>query len=204
MHNGNDILEGQMSKKVKVTGLAALLVLMVSTTASAQLGVRKGLKFGYSSASLTGDNLDDISPLKTMSGGVCLEFNLVVFSFEGDVLYSTRGADFGENGSMEISYISIPLMLKKKFLPVLVHPYIMGGLEFNYLVSGKFDGTDIKDTLNSQDMCLTVGAGVEFSFLGKGLFGELRYSYGVNNIYKDSAAPEVKHRVGHVMVGILL
>jgi len=194
-----------MRRKGKITGLLVVVILiMISTTASAQLGIRKGIKLGYSSATLTGDGVTvSVDPLKSVTGGVCLEFNMLIFSFEGDILYSKRGADFGLAGKEEITYISIPLLLKKKFLPMLVHPYIMGGPEFNYLISADKNGQDIKDDLNSQDMCLTFGCGVEFSFLGKSAFGEVRYSYGLNNLSKDSSLPSVRNRVGHIMVGIL-
>ena len=196
--------EAQMKTVNKVVVIfVVVFVLILSSVSFAQLGIRKGFKVGYSSATLTGDNVGNVDPLKKMTGGICLEFNLLVLSFEGDILYSVRGADLGQGGKEEITYISVPLMLKKKFLPMLVHPYMMGGLEFNYLLSANADGTDIKSSLNSQDMCMTVGCGVEFSFLGRGAFGEVRYSYGINNLLKDTSLPAVHHRVAHLMFGIL-
>jgi len=194
-----------MRKSGMVIVIGAILVsLSFSTQASAQLGIRKGIKVGYTSATLAGDGITvNVDPIKSLTGGVCLEFNMLIFSLEGDILYEKLGADFGAAGIEEIKYISIPLLIKKKFLPMLVHPYIMGGPEFNYLISAKDNGVDVKENLNSQDMCLTFGAGVEFSFLGKSAFGELRYSYGLNNLAKDSSLPSVRNRVGHIMVGIL-
>ncbi|MCD6117667.1 PorT family protein [bacterium] len=194
-----------MRKRVMVVVLGVVLVsLSFSTQAFAQLGIRKGIKLGYTSATLAGDGITvSVDPLKNLTGGVCLEFNMLIFSLEGDVLYEKRGADFGADGKKEITYISIPLLVKKKFLPMLVHPYIMGGSEFNYLISAKKKGVDIKENLNSQDMCLTFGAGIEFSFLGKSAFGEFRYSYGLNNLAKDSSLPSERNRASHIMVGIL-
>lgn len=181
-----------------------MLVIGLSQHSFGQLGFRKGIKAGYNFASISGDDMGATENLKGLTGGIAIEFSfLALLSFEADVLYSPRGVSLKDNGDIELKYISIPMVLKRKFFPVGVHPYIFGGPEFNFLLSAKADGTDIKDELTSEDLAFVIGGGIEFSLFGNSAYAEGRYSYGLNNLYKDRDLGEWKNRVGQIFFGIL-
>ena len=181
-----------------------IVILSVAINAYGQFGIRKGVKAGYNWATLTGDNLSGVQTRKSFTGGVGLEFSILgLFAFEVDILYSPRGASFQNNADTKLTYISLPFVFKKKFFPVGVHPYILGGPEFSYLLSAKTNGTNIKNEINAQDLAIVLGGGIELSFLGKSAYLEGRYCYGLNRIYKDATQPSLKNRVSQVFLGIL-
>lgn len=183
--------------------IALLFLLVMANTASGQLGFRKGIKVGYNYATITGDDLPEVDSRGSLAGGVGLEFNFFrLLSFQVDILYSPRGASFPDDGAIKLNYISVPMVLKKRFFPVGIHPYLLGGPEFNFLVSANENGSDIKDLLNSEDLNFVVGGGLEFSFLRKSAYVEGRYSYGLNNINKDTESV-LKNRVSQIYFGIL-
>ena len=191
-----------MKRRIICCSVILLSILIAGSTAFGQLGFRKGIKVGYNWASISGD-VEDTESRKAITGGIAVEFNLLtLFSFELDVLYSPRGASF-QGTETKLNYISVPMVLKKKFIPVGIHPYILGGPEFNFLISAKADDEDVKDSFTSEDLVFVVGAGLEFSFLGKSAYVETRYSYGLNNINRDAEAGEAKNRVSQVYFGVL-
>ena len=192
-----------MKRSTVLFFILLLSFLVMTNTASGQLGFRKGIKVGYNYATITGDNLN-VDSRSSLAGGVGLEFNFFrLLSFQVDLLYSPRGASLPNDGTFKLNYISVPMVLKKKFFPVGVHPYLLGGPEFNFLLSAEENGIDIKERLTSEDLNFVVGGGLEFSFLGKSAYVEGRYSYGLNNIYKEENTGDSKNRVSQVYFGIL-
>jgi hypothetical protein len=196
-------MEDEMKRSAILFFILLLSFIVMVNTASGQLGFRTGIKLGYNYATMTGDNLPDVDSRSALAGGIGLEFNfLSLLSLQVDVLYSPRGASLPNDGEMKLNYISVPMVLKKKFFPVGLHPYLLGGPEFNFLLSAKENGNDIKDQVTSEDLHLVVGGGLEFSFLGKSAYVEGRYSYGLNNINEDGEG-ELKNRVSQLYFGIL-
>jgi hypothetical protein len=192
-----------MKQKYFFICVVILSFLLLSNLAFGQLGIRKGIKVGYNWATLSGDDLNGVESRKSIAGGGSLEFNLLgLLAFQVDVLYSPRGASIQNVGEKKLNYISIPIVLKQKFFPVGIHPYIMGGPEFNYLLSAKTDGTDIKDNTKSQDLAIVIGAGLEFSLLGNSAYIEGRYSHGLNDIGKQTQS-DSKNRVSQIFFGFL-
>lgn len=189
-----------MKQKYFFICVVILSFFLVSNVAFGQLGIRKGIKVGYNLATLSGD---DLETRKAIAGGGSLEFNLLgLLAFQVDVLYSPRGASIQNGVETKLNYISIPIVLKQKFFPVGIHPYILGGPEFNYLISAKRDGTDIKDNTKSQDLAIVIGGGLEFSLLGNSAYIEGRYSYGLNDIGKQTQS-DSKNRVSQIFFGFL-
>ena len=66
------------------------------------------------------------------------------------------------------------------------------------------DDNDIKDTLQNEDFAIVSGIGIEFSFLGKSIYIEGRYVYGLNNIYSSNDNQNSKNRVYQLFAGFLL
>ena len=178
-----------------------LSILIAGSSAFGQFGFRKGIKVGYNWATLSGD--DYAESRKALVGGIAVEFNLLpLFSFELDVLYSPRGAS-SDGIETKMNYISVPMVLKKKFIPVGIHPYILGGPEFNFLISAKAGEEDVKDLFTSEDLVFVIGAGLEFSFMANSAYVEARYSYGLNNVFRDPGQGDAKNRVSQVFFGVL-
>lgn len=190
-----------MKRMVICCSVILLSILIAGSTAFGQFGFRKGIKVGNNWATISGDEYPESR--QALAGGIAVEFNLMpLFSFELDVLYSPRGAA-QEGIETKLNYISVPMVLKKKFIPVGIHPYILGGPEFNFLLSAKREDEDLKDLFTSEDFVFVVGAGLEFSFLRNSAYVEARYSYGLNNIFTDPDAEDAKNRVSQIFFGVL-
>lgn len=193
-----------MNKKNLTMAVFMLSVALFWGTTFGQLGIGKGIKLGYNWAKLTNDLLSTTQTKKALTGGVSLEFNILnIVSLQTDVLYSPRGSLIKNDSTITLKYISIPVILKRKFFPVGIHPYLLIGPEINFLFSADIDGMDIKNLLNTEDFAVVTGAGIEFSLLGKGVYIEARYSYGLNGIYKDQSFSSSKNRVYQIFGGFM-
>lgn len=191
-----------MKHTMKTCVVILIVLFMTSNAVYGQLGFKKGIKLGYNMATLAGDNLDDAETLDRFMAGVSLEFSILgIFALQTDVLYSPQGARFQNQVDTKLNYISIPVLFKKSLFPMGVRPYVLAGPEFCFLLSAKAGETDIKDDIKSQDLSATVGAGVELSLFGKGIYVEARYSYGLNNISEDGDQ-SIKNRVTRFFLGI--
>ncbi|MBN2415888.1 PorT family protein [bacterium] len=190
-----------MRKHTAMILCLGLFVLFLTRTASAQLGVRAGIKGGYNSSIVAGDDVNGAERLQGITGGLSLEMNLLIIALQADAMYSPRGASVnGED--LRLTYFSLPVVAKIKFFPLLVHPYLLGGPEFNFLLSAKADGNDIKNTLKSQSISAVAGAGLEFSLFGKSAYGEVRYCHGLTNI-SDVEGTELFDRTYQILFGFL-
>ena len=184
----------------------AIYTLAVTAASFAQLGIRKGIKAGYISASVKDKSTEvDIKSNKNLSYGVSLEASLLnLLHVQADVLYAPKGGRYenkSEHMDLDMKYLSIPIVLKKKFLPLTTHPYVLAGLEYDILLSAKLDKEDIKDELKSKDQNLVLGAGLELSLLTFSGYIEGRYAYGLSDIKKEGDS--LKNKAFQVYVGIL-
>jgi len=121
-------------------------------------------------------------------------------AFELDLLYRPGGTvlkatDPANKEKITISgtAISLPIMLKVRFLPGTT-PYILAGGEVGYLLNQKVvvtaaDGTtteeDVTDNVNRLVYGLVFGGGVELQAGGMNLLLEARYLLGLSNLIKD-------------------
>ncbi len=193
-----------MKKNIFISIVLTMSIVLTFGTAFGQLGIRKGIKGGYNWAKITGDPSGSTHSIKALTGGVSLEFNVLnLLSLETDILYSPRGAVAGDGTEIKLKYLSIPVVLKRKLFPIGIHPYLLIGPEVNFLLSASSGGVDIKNLLNREDFAVVTGAGIEFSFLGKGAYIEGRYSYGLNSIYSDAVSQNSKNRVYQIFGGFL-
>ena len=181
-----------------------MFAFMCSNASFGQLGLRKGVKIGSNWAKLAGKDMENVESRKATVVGVGLEFSLPgLWSLEADALYSPKGVIFQNGNAIKLEYISIPIVLKKKFFPVGIHPYILGGIELNFLIKGEKNYVDNNAlSFQSQNMAIVAGGGMEFSLLGSSAYMEGRYSYGADNVYTDTER-SAKNRVLQVFVGFL-
>jgi len=191
----------------KIRWLCLTLIITFSLNAFGQIGIRKGIKGGYNWSTMTGDLFESTESLQEITAGFAVEFGLLgLFALQAEALYSPKGAQgtvFGNTEEYQLTYIACPVFIKKKFLPVLIHPYILAGTEFGFLVSAKHVDEDIKSHIRSQDTAFVLGGGIEFSFIGNSAYVEGRYTYGLDNVFKDIEEGDSKNRVTQVFFGIL-
>lgn len=189
--------------KIKVLAIGCLL--MLSTAAMGQGRLGKGIKVGQNFATLSGADLPSDTEYRTaLTGGVAIEINILVgLHVEMDLLYSPRGLKIINGEEWRLNYLSLPVVLKKKFIPLGIHPYLLAGLEFQYLLSAKHGEENIRDDIVKQDMCILIGGGIELSLFGRGVHAEGRYSFGLDSIY-ENAERGTYHRVAQVLFGFFI
>lgn len=167
-----------MSKKTFLIALLAFFGTIVNAQNVFKFGVAGGLNLSKinseeSSKSITG-----------FHGGLITEIKLPIeLGVEVDVLYSTKGGTFeGLNSKLEtvelkneLTYIDIPVVAKLYILKVL---NLQAGPQFSYLMGAKFDGTDNKENLNSIDLGIVAGIGLDITKLHTAV----RYNYGLTEI----------------------
>jgi len=193
-------------KRAKVWFILSIL-LLVGHYSFGQLGIRKGIKFGSNWSTFTGDSLEGIGYLQSFIGGANFEFLLAnQWSIQMDVLYSPQGISSQDSGDLRITYISIPIVVKKQFLPYGVHPFICAGIEFNYLLSAKRNGNSVKGKINPQTLTLVVGGGLEFTLLNLSTYIDGRYMFGIDAVYQvdqPESPYNYRNRIIQVSAGIL-
>ncbi len=186
---------------------AGLFCLVLATNGFSQISIRKAVRFGYTWSNFTNEYPYDQQKLKTWTAGAGLEIKLLgTFAVEGGVMYSVNGTmAVLQPKAMEVrlNSIAIPVIAKFSFFPVLIHPYVLGGVEVATLLSAKQDGEDIKDKVSTRDNAWILGCGAELSFLSKGVFIEGRMHFGDKDVFKDPGFKSVRNRTSKVMLGIL-
>jgi opacity protein-like surface antigen len=180
--------------------IAAGVIVLLNASAFAQIGVQPGITAGLSSysekVSTSGISVTNDSKAGLAFGGVLDIAIMNMFSIEPGVIFSMRGgqsSSYGITLKEYLTYLALPLHFKLKY-PVtpIVSPYALAGLNLGILLSAKDDdGTnsvDIKNSLNTTDFGIDLGAGVEFSVSSAVPFAEFVYNLGLSNIYKNAPA----------------
>lgn len=178
--------------------LLVALVLVGGMSAQAQL--KFGIKAGANFSKLTStDPADQFENLTAWHGGLMAEIKMPIIGIEVDALYTQNGTKFDTGGAIEDlknTYIAIPVVAKFYILKVL---NIHAGPQFSFLTSSKLGDLDFKDQLESSDLHIVFGAGVEVG----PLHGSLRYNLGVKDISLDSVS-DIKNNTVMISVGIWL
>jgi hypothetical protein len=145
-----------------------------------------------------------------------------MFAFSIEALYSPGGAVVhGENTSdpsewMDITIaanaISLPLMVKVRFLRGFMTPYIIAGGEVGYVLDAKlkvemWDGSsdeiDMLEEINRLFYGVAFGGGVELQVGSMNLLLEGRYRLGLSNLIKDADPDEyIKPTALLILLGI--
>jgi hypothetical protein len=205
-----------MSKTWRALAVFVMLTLLISAPAAAQ-SVQGGIKGGVSFSTLDGlgdviGNLPQVNVDTRINyvAGVFVKVNLGnFFAFQPEVLYVRKGAKlaatgvFTESITYNLNYIDIPLLARVQTsrgtgLYLLAGPSI--GLNVTAKVENEAGETeDVKDGINTSDMGLVIGAGVDLAHI----LLEGRYTQGFSNIIKDAPAEtSVKNRAISLLFGI--
>ena len=159
--------------------MIAAMVLM-STGAFAQEMFIKPM-VGGTLTTLTGDASDDAKMKVGLVAGA--EFGYLFNENMGvtaGLLYSMQGSaikDVDEKYKMD--YLNIPVLFNYYIVPGLA---VKAGVQPGFLMSAKFDDTDIKDYMKKFDLSIPMGLSYEIS----DFVIDARYNLGVSNILKDN------------------
>ncbi|MAY83242.1 MAG: hypothetical protein CMP59_03835 [Flavobacteriales bacterium] len=197
-----------MCKKLFFISFLSLLIFSQNDLKSQE--VHFGFKAGINHATLFGDDDKYNDPVFDFHGGLYTEISLMKkFALQGELLYSRQGTDIDNEGRITLSYISIPMLAKLKFIRGKLGFY--GGPQVSYLLNADYDfdgfDGDAKDFYKDFDISLALGA--DFN-LTKYLSVGGRYLFSIPSIgddYKDDFitidAPEVRNGVIQVYLGFV-
>jgi hypothetical protein len=191
-------------KKVFLFLAVSIMSLPVLQAQEFNFGVKGGVNF----ATLTGDDVD-VDMRTSFHLGLVAEFGLGTNLFFGpEILYSSQGADFSEdgmNGSFKLDYVQIPLMLKYYAAPGFS---LEAGPQIGFLVSSEVESdgvsVDVEDYFSSTDFGVNLGVGYKFI---NGLFLQGRYNLGLSNVWDseefDSGDEKIKNSVIQLSIGFM-
>lgn len=204
-----------MTSVVKYFFLATIFTLVV-TPAFAQFsfGIKGGTNIAEYSFKENGTNLDQES-INGFTFGAVLEIGL------GGNIYLQPEAVFVQKGSQlqvlnddnkfNVNYLDIPVLLKIKLLNSnLLNINLLGGPSFGLALNGEqtLNGQTIDvnfggdNGLKRFDLGINAGGGVGVNFGSIGVFGDVRYLFGVSDISDDSNR-EIKNKGLNLSVGLM-
>jgi hypothetical protein len=166
-----------------------LTLFTLYTTFYAHSQIYYGAKVGANYASFRGDFEGIAYKDGFHVGGVAEIIVNDSFSFQPELLYSVQGFQSKEDASLRsnYNYIQVPLMLKY-FVKDLIT--LDAGPQVGYLISttqtNGFEEiiTDQKEYSKVLDYGFNVGAAYE---MDSGVFFQLRYNFGLANVFKKEA-----------------
>lgn len=178
---------------MKKLSLLVVLVAFTMATALAQIGL--GIKGGVNFANV---DIQDVST-DSKTGfhfGAFVEVGLGGIHLQPEVLFNTKGASIEGTDDLDLTYLEIPILLKKNFAKVL---NIHLGPQFGILTKAEdSDGNDVKDFLKGSDISAVFGAGVD---LPGGLGGGARYVLGLGDISEQEfSSVDVKNRTFQIYI----
>jgi hypothetical protein len=203
--------------------ILAILVFGVTSQSFAVLPFSLGFKGGTNIANLSVDPDNFSAQGITKSTRLALIFGVVAELGVGGPVYivlepsyAQKGAKLeGQGGKLtfEGNYVTIPLLVKAKFGPASVKPYIFAGPNIGLLLSanqvleiqGQTQETDIKESLTSTDFAVDPGGGAEFKIAKPvAITADARYSLGLSSINNDSNDDtKIKTTGIQILVGVL-
>jgi len=195
-----------------------LLIITLATVsiANAQDMFCVGPKFGYNSNTLT-DNLDSIN------SGIKNSFQIGAFIRVGSKIYFQPEANYQVvsgtlNKSISSGILNQDITVKALKLPALIgvtllksgpiNLRIMAGPAFTFLFDKKLDPSNMDefwpiqsvDDLKNSIWSVQMGAGLDVLFMTL----DVRYEFGVENMYNGSSEFELKNNIFNVSLGIKL
>jgi hypothetical protein len=197
--------------------MSALVLAMAAKPALAQDMISYGVKIGvnFGDVSESGSDEDEEGFKKKKIGAAIGGFVEVpvapMFSIQPEFLYTQKGVkfeaeEFNFSATTSVDLIQVPVLGKVKFAGAAVRPFVVFGPAFGFVTrarqevddDGDVDEEDIKDDVESVEVSLIVGGGVQF---GKASV-EARYDHGVRNMVKDAEEDEeAKTRTFSVLFG---
>lgn len=169
-------------KKIKLVISAVFVLISLHSMALAgfEFGAKGGLNLNKLNASgLTADT--KIGPV----AGLWVRLHAVSFFVQADVVYAGRGGQYttpavppfiaAKTVKLTSGYLEMPVMVGKRFFKVL---RLNAGPNFQYLLSAKQGGVDIKSGMSGFVVGYQAGLGVDISKFG----ADVRYDGNLSKI----------------------
>lgn len=171
---------------------------LIAGTADAQ--IRFGIKGGVNFANFKYDGISSVSfdNATGWQAGVMAQFTLpiVQLGIQPELLYTVKKSKIDDDTN-SIGYFEIPVNLRWAIGLKFFRPYLLAGPYFGYAVNFSGDSFN-KDNISRTDWGIGVGGGVELWKLQLGL----RYSWGLQNVAKDSGDDKLKNNVFSITAGL--
>lgn len=194
---------------LRIAGISLLLTLVAASAAVAQ-GRTLGARLGASVATLDTDaeSILDEENRTGLVAGVFYNRSLGLLGYQVEFLYTSRGADFGDGGSLDLTYIQIPALLKVNLPVGMLQPGVFGGVAMALKVDCEVDESESCDDIegaevNDVDFNGVVGADLKYGLVGVGLWLDGRYYVGLSDIGDfDDAVGDLKNRSWEFSAGV--
>lgn len=185
-----------------------LCIIFYNANAQIKLGFQLGPNFASGNYSSDYFKESDVSGKTGFFGGVLAEFKLNdMFYLQPEINYIQKGVEIsplyylgyvnsGSKGDFKLDYVEVPINIIAKFGKNELKPFIFAGPSFNILSTAEktekyvgysdYGPYSIEDYVESMDIALNVGGGVEYAVNPTlDVFAMLRYSLGFTDIFKN-------------------
>ena len=194
--------------------IAIFSLLVIPTFAQISFGIKGGTNVAEFSFQEQGATI----PQETINGftlGAVLEVGLGGNVFlQPEAIFIQKGSQLqilNDNNKFNVNYLDIPVLLKIKLLNSnLLNINVLAGPSFGLALNGEQStGSQTIDInfggengLKRFDLGINAGGGVGINLGSIGVFGDVRYLFGVSNISED-ADREIKNRGLNLSVGLM-
>jgi hypothetical protein len=160
---------------------AILILLAAAATTAQRAHAQFTIKAGASFASTTeSDLVPDVSNRTGFAGGVGYGFRLggELLSLRAELFYVQKGGDLGDEGTLEIDELNVPLLAQFNIPIDFLSPFAYAGPQAEYELDCTRADIDCVDT-ESFRWGAVLGVGVRFA---QRLTGELRYNWTLTDV----------------------
>ena len=199
-----------MKRSVALVALAFFLTGILPLTAQAQLGegidIKPGVRAGVDFMTFWGDDVDgDETNRRTgiLVGGFLLADFAGPFAVQPELMYIQKGVS--EEGTLpdgttvttntKLGYIEVPLLVKLQApLGEGITPSVFAGPTLGLNVTGEVElevegegvvETTDADNVNTAELGLVLGGGIDIDFSVGTLMGDIRYGLGLTDVIED-------------------
>lgn len=198
-------------RNLRIFGTSLLLTLGAVSTAFGQ-GRTLGARLGVSVATLDVDAaaVFDEENRTGLVGGVFYNRSMGLLGYQLEVLYASRGGEFGDGSSLHLTYLQIPALLRVNLPVGILQPGVFGGVAVALKLGcevgesvpcDEIEGVDVNDI----DFNTVVGADLRFGLIGFGLWIDGRHYVGLSDIGEfefDDVIGDVKNRSWEFTAGV--
>lgn len=194
---------------LRTFGISLALALATASTAMAQ-GRTLGARVGASVATLDVDAADvlDEENRTGLVAGVFYNRSMGLLGYQLEVLYAKRGTDFEGGGSLDLTYLQIPALLRVNLPLGILQPGVFGGVAVALKLDCEVDESEACDDIegvdvNDVDFNAVVGADLRYGLVGFGIWLDGRHYMGLSDIGEfEELVGDVKNRSWEFSVGL--
>lgn len=160
------------------------------TSSAAVNTIWLGGRLGLNLTNFVSDQLKGNTVKTGLVIGGIVEFRLSeVFAVEPGIIYSQVGCNYsGHDITDAYNYIEIPILIKAKFGTTDLKSYIIVGPSIGFEVAATETGpsytADLGNSISATNFSVQFGGGIEYSVNPRTkLFSDVRYAYGLTNLF---------------------